>query len=510
LAAVGIAAHEVGHAIQHARNYFPAWLRTALVPVTRVCFILGLTAACFGLVYSSSLASIAVGLFAGCLLFHLVNLPVEFDASARARELALEAGIIHVEERAGMDRVLRAAALTYVGKTFAAGLVFLGLSLMLLLRPETPMSLTWEDNPLIALIMVVDVVALAWSAQRRRLQKTAAPGVRELDNTGNLHASQGEYVQAIAAFTKALRLDPRRADVYANRGVCYYHTKQYDEALADLDTSIRLAPGRAEAYIWRGHVRYGRGEYDQAMADYDAALKLEPDSVAVLKDRGRAWLESGEQARARLDFDRVLALEPGDASSYFNRGITWFQLEDWDRALADFNQAIAHDGKQPQSYAMRGTVWLVKGEYDRAIEDYNEALRRGGDRAPILRDRGLARFRKGDFNQAARDLNESIALNAEDAVTYNNRGATFQKKGEYARALSDLQQALRLNPNLPNAYKNLAWLQATCPEPQFRDGTAAVANASRALELSKGKEPAWLEILAAAHAEAGNLKRRCA
>jgi hypothetical protein len=61
-----------------------------------------------------------------------------------------------------------------------------------------------------------------------------------------------------------------------------------------------------------------------------------------------------------------------------------------------------------------------------------------------------------------------------------------------------------LNPDHPNAYKNLAWLQATCPEERFRDGSDGVRNARRAIDLTQGKQTAWLEILAAAHAESGD------
>jgi tetratricopeptide (TPR) repeat protein len=91
-------------------------------------------------------------------------------------------------------------------------------------------------------------------------------------------------------------------------------------------------------------------------------------------------------------------------------------------------------------------------------------------------------------------------------VTYNNRVAVLLKLGEYSRALADLEQARRLLPNLPNVYKNLAWLQATCPDPAFRDGSAAVANATRALQLANARPVEWLAILAAGHAEAGNFE----
>jgi serine/threonine-protein kinase len=67
-----------------------------------------------------------------------------------------------------------------------------------------------------------------------------------------------------------------------------------------------------------------------------------------------------------------------------------------------------------------------------------------------------------------------------------------------------LRAAIQLDPKLPNSYRHLAWLQATCPEAAYRDGDEAVAHATRALELTDWKQCEWLDVLAAAHAEVGN------
>jgi tetratricopeptide (TPR) repeat protein len=101
------------------------------------------------------------------------------------------------------------------------------------------------------------------------------------------------------------------------------------------------------------------------------------------------------------------------------------------------------------------------------------------------------------------DFADSIRLDPQCAVTYNNRGYAYLKRGQYEPALSDLQKAIELDRKHPNAYKNLAWLMATCPEAQYRDGAKAVEHAKRALELGGQKNAAWLDVLAAAYAESG-------
>lgn len=121
VAAVGVACHEAGHAIQHATKYAPLWLRSALVPTANIGSSLGYIVMMIGLflVYAGSalgqqVVLFGAVLFSAVLLFQVITLPVEFDASARAKRLAFEHGIVIAQERDGMAKVLNAAALTYV------------------------------------------------------------------------------------------------------------------------------------------------------------------------------------------------------------------------------------------------------------------------------------------------------------------------------------------------------------------------------------------------------------
>ncbi|MDE0102356.1 MAG: zinc metallopeptidase [Bryobacterales bacterium] len=126
IAAVGVACHEAGHAIQHARSYAPLQLRTALVPTASIGSNLGYLAIVFGLMLSfAGMVYIGIALFSATVLFQLVTLPVEFDASNRAKQLVLRYGIVSSYERDGMDRVLNAAAWTYVAAAVSSILTLL-------------------------------------------------------------------------------------------------------------------------------------------------------------------------------------------------------------------------------------------------------------------------------------------------------------------------------------------------------------------------------------------------
>ena len=115
VAAAGIAAHEAGHAVQHQQGYTPLRLRSAAVPTANLGGWLG-PGICFlgAIMQTPELLGIGVVLFALTTVFTLITLPVEFNASKRARELLVGHGILYADEMEGVNKVLNAAALTYV------------------------------------------------------------------------------------------------------------------------------------------------------------------------------------------------------------------------------------------------------------------------------------------------------------------------------------------------------------------------------------------------------------
>jgi len=122
VASVAIAAHELGHAMQDAEEYFPMQIRSFLVPVVNIGSNLGWILIMIGLFLRiTELSWLGVIVFSGGALFALATLPVEFNASARAKELLYSTGIIQSEEeRRGVNQVLNAAALTYVAGLITA------------------------------------------------------------------------------------------------------------------------------------------------------------------------------------------------------------------------------------------------------------------------------------------------------------------------------------------------------------------------------------------------------
>ena len=212
--------------------------------------------------------------------------------------------------------------------------------------------------------------------------------------------------------------------------------------------------------------------FDQAVDYYTNQIRANPSSVNYLK-RGQIWKHKKEYDIAIADYNEAIRLDPQYAGAFINRGLAWSNKKEYDKAIADDNEAIRLDPQYALAFNNRGVAWRNKKEYDKAIADYNEAIR----------------------------------LDPQSALAFNNRGYAWHNKKEYDKAIADYNEAIRLDPQSAEAYNSKAWLMATCPEAKYRDGKRAVESATRACELSDGKEPNYFGTLAAAYAESGDFDK---
>jgi tetratricopeptide (TPR) repeat protein len=272
-------------------------------------------------------------------------------------------------------------------------------------------------------------------------------------------------------------------------------------------SSVRSAPG-AHEHLSRAMLFIQQGQLSDAELALTQSLRLDPRNAGAYTCRGSIYHNTGRLDDALADLNYAILIAPKLVEAYVQRGHVHVKRKEYDDALADFDTAEQlATTRIPGPAIGRATVWMERENYDLAIDALGCAMDFASCRPAALCTRGLARLLKGDLDQALTDADEAVRLLPDDAVAYNNRGAVYLKRGDYAAAQFDLQRAIRLSPKHPNAYKNLAWLQATCPDHSFRNGADAEANAMRAWQLAEGKFVVWLEILAAAHAEAGHFEK---
>ena len=183
-----------------------------------------------------------------------------------------------------------------------------------------------------------------------------------------------------------------------------------------------------------------------------------------------AYLGHGKYNEALADFNQALQINPGLTAAYFTRGLAYSDLGKPDLAVTDFDHAILMDPKAAPYYVARGEAYGQKNQLNLAITDFNQAITLDPTNASVFADRALAQA----------------------------------KLGSYGDAIADCESAIKLKADLGEAYNNLAWILATCPEAKYRDAKKALYAATVACNLGSWKVPTSVDTFAAACAEAGD------
>ena len=234
-----------------------------------------------------------------------------------------------------------------------------------------------------------------------------------------------DYEQAIADYTRELKLKPNNPWIYNERGIAYVKktNPDYDSAIADYTRATEQYIGFANAYNNRGLVYMTKPnpDYEQALSDFNRAIDIHENAISF---RG--------------------GKSPSDtASTYHNRGIAYMikPNPDYEKALLDYSQALELNPELAEAYHNRGVAYVNKltPDYGRALSDYNRALKRG------------------------------FADRLKEAVVHTNRGNVYLKRPDrdFDKAISDYNRALKLNPNYPEAYANRGAAYAYMPNPDY-------------------------------------------
>jgi tetratricopeptide (TPR) repeat protein len=180
---------------------------------------------------------------------------------------------------------------------------------------------------------------------------------------------------AIAAFSEAIKLDPKLAAAYVARGWAYAEQEEYEKAIADYSQAMRLEPRNAEAWCNRGLALAKQGEYQKALPDLNEALRLDPKLTEGYSARGWVYSETGQFAKAAADYSEVIRLDPEDVSARADRATCLAALKKHAEAIADLDVVIKQNAKEPKYFGARGAAHLRLGNYRQGAADLQAAIR---------------------------------------------------------------------------------------------------------------------------------------
>jgi Flp pilus assembly protein TadD len=247
-------------------------------------------------------------------------------------------------------------------------------------------------------------------------------------------------------------------------------------------------------------------------------VNIAPDGLASLGgpavdyyrrfDRAMYLQKAKRFDEAAAEWRKVLEIKPRDSLSRDNLGMTLMLGGRREEAGIELRKArelklrkAIAAAPSPASYNSLGNMLLDAGRTGEAIAQFEKAMELDPGSAQTRSHLGKALAAAGRLDEACAQLRKAVEIDPKDAEAHAGLGAALYARGEFAAGLRQLREAIELSPNDRTALRQAAWALATCPEPQVRSGSEAVALAVRAVQLSGGRDAAVLDALAAAYAE---------
>jgi tetratricopeptide (TPR) repeat protein len=227
-------------------------------------------------------------------------------------------------------------------------------------------------------------------------------------------------------------------------------------------------------------------------------------AVSVYRDEGGRKVEVGKVGDSVVE---VLDDNEGWLKVRHGREPAWLVKSDvvpLDGAVAYFTRRIRAAPTDAWNYAQRGLAGRLAQKWPDAVKDYTQAITLDPGEAGFLVRRAQVYSDLHRPDEAIADYTEAIRIDPSNATAHFHRGTLFLAKKDYPRAFAGFQQTVNLLPQHIDALDRLAWVWATCPRSEWRNGPQAVRAAEQACKLSDWKDPDRLATLAAAYAEAGD------
>ena len=278
-----------------------------------------------------------------------------------------------------------------------------------------------------------------------------------------------------------------------------------DEAIAAWKALAASNPDDTRIHNNLGAALALRGRYAEAIPEYEKALELNPQFHTVHNNLGRAQLAAGRPDDAILSFQKGLEYYPESPELHDHLGLAYATQGKIDEAELEFDKALEVDPNYADAHRNLGRALAMTGHPEEGVSHLRRATEINPQFADAYADLGRVLVIEGQYEQAVPALEKALSIHPDLVEANYYLGADlyyFQARAQ--EALAHWRDALRVDPNYLPAINDTAHAMAASPNAADRNGAEAVKMAERAVALTYGRNPVYLDTLAVAYAESGN------
>jgi tetratricopeptide (TPR) repeat protein len=319
---------------------------------------------------------------------------------------------------------------------------------------------------------------------------------------GYVRATLGNLPEAIQDYQEALRQKPEFVPAHNNLGAAWLLLGKREDALGEFTEALRLSPKSPEKHYNLGTTLTDGGKLMEGEAQLTEAVRLKPDYVEALTALAGVLAKEGKASEAAARVGEASRQCANDAQGRFKLGSALMTAGLTNEASAAFAAALRLEPAMPKLLLAAGQSFVQKDQLDDALARFQAVVWIKPDSAEAHERLGLLLANRGKLDEAVFHLKEALRL-APGAETHYNVALALGMRGSLKEAVANYERTLQEKPDSAPALNDLAWIRATAPQAELRDGPAAVRLAQRACELTGSRNARFLGTLAAAYAEAG-------
>ncbi|KAG8126289.1 hypothetical protein E2320_021407, partial [Naja naja] len=268
---------------------------------------------------------------------------------------------------------------------------------------------------------------------------------------GECYMEQVFLLEACDAFSSAVRLYPRYADAFYQRGLCRMQLQQA-KCILDFNKTLAIIPKHFQAYLSRAAYYGSKGRYSKAIMNCTEALKIEQHSVRAYLYRGVLKFYNRTYKNAVEDLTKAIELDKTCTLAYYNRAIAFQQLKDYEHSLIDYKTVLSLETTKDivlKVLKNRALVYIERKQYEYALKDFAEVAMTEKKNAGLLNSIGLCYHRLQKYEEAVESFSKVLKLNPFSLDAYIGRGNAYLEYGHSKgtrQALKDFLTAVHINP----------------------------------------------------------------